>query len=128
MDMQLNVSCDFQGYLVCQMHKDVVEVELKVKTKWGKFTLAKDFHSRTEKYHPWDTAAHRARIHTYRHRTPCQTKAKTCQLNSTDSDSGTHIMTSEGIGYPSKIYIDPKANQPPTDSGTEEQQIPFIDY
>ena len=49
MSKQLNVSCDFKGYLVCQMPKDVVENELKVKTKWGKYTLIKDFHSRIEK-------------------------------------------------------------------------------
>ena len=47
---QLNISCAFDGYSVCQMPKDVVEVELKVKTKWGKYTLIKDFHGRTERY------------------------------------------------------------------------------
>ena len=34
MNQQLNASCDFLGYLVCQMPKDVVEVELKVKPNW----------------------------------------------------------------------------------------------
>ena len=81
MGMQFNISCDFQGYLVCQMPKHVVEVEFNVKTKWGKFTLAKDFHSRTEKYCPWDIAACRARIHTYKCRTPCQMTAKTYESN-----------------------------------------------
>ena len=131
MGVQLKVSCDFQGYLVCQLPKDVVEVELKVKTKWGKFTLTKDFHSRTEKYHPWDTAACRARIYTYKHRTPHQTVAKTYESNLpnfTDSDSSTQIITGEGIGYPPQVYTDPRADQPPTDSDIEEQQIPFKDY
>ena len=40
---QLNVACDFNGYLVCQMPQDVAEVELKIMTKWGRFTLLKDF-------------------------------------------------------------------------------------
>ena len=28
---QLKVACDFQGFLVCQMPTDVVEVKLKIK-------------------------------------------------------------------------------------------------
>ena len=131
MGMQLNASCDPQGYLVCQMPKDMVEVELKVKTKCGKFTLTKDFHSRTEKCCPWNMAACRARIHTYKHRTPHQIVAKTYESNmpnSTDSDSSTQIITGEGIGYPPKVYTDPRAHQPPTDSDIEEQQILFKDY
>ena len=31
----LSDSVDFQGYLVCQIPADVLEVELKIKTKWG---------------------------------------------------------------------------------------------
>ena len=53
---QLVVSCDLNGYLVCKMPKDKVEVEWKIKTKWGKYTLLRDFHSRTEKYRPWERA------------------------------------------------------------------------
>ena len=33
----LFISLDFQGYLVCQIPKDALEVELKIKPKWGKF-------------------------------------------------------------------------------------------
>ena len=47
---QLSVNLDFQGLLVCQIPKDAVEVELKIKTKWGKFTLHTDQYTRTEKY------------------------------------------------------------------------------
>ena len=32
---QLSIACNFQGFLVCQIPKDVLEVELKIKTKWG---------------------------------------------------------------------------------------------
>ena len=56
MNKQLNISYDFKGYLVCQMPKDVVEMELMVKTTWGKYTLIKNFHSRIEKYHPRNRA------------------------------------------------------------------------
>ena len=45
---QLNISCDFDGFLVCKIHKDVVKVELKIKTKCGKYMLLKDFYTRME--------------------------------------------------------------------------------
>ena len=35
----LSISVDFQGYLVCQIPADALEVELNIKNKWGKFTL-----------------------------------------------------------------------------------------
>ena len=46
----LSIIVDFQGYLVCQIPADALEVELKIKTKWGKFTLHTDQFTRTEKY------------------------------------------------------------------------------
>ena len=71
MNKQLNTSCDFQdGLLVCELAKDTVEVELKVKRKWGKYTLIEDRYSRTEKFHPWDRADRRVRINTRRRRMP----------------------------------------------------------
>ena len=45
------------------MCKDIVEIELKIKTKWGKFTLHKDLHTRTEKNRPWNKVICRVRIH-----------------------------------------------------------------
>ena len=52
MSKQLKATCDFKdGLLVCQLPNDVVKIELKVKTSWGKHTLIEDQHSRTEKYH-----------------------------------------------------------------------------
>ena len=63
MRKQLKATCDFKdGLLVCQVPKDVVEVELKVKTRWGKHTLIEDQHSRTEKFCPWDRADRRVMI------------------------------------------------------------------
>ena len=53
MSKQLNASCDFQdGMLVCELPQNIVEVVLKVKTKWGKHTLIEDQYSRTEKFCP----------------------------------------------------------------------------
>ena len=49
----LCISLDFQGYLVCQIPADALQVELKIKTKWGKFTLHTHQFTRTEKYRAW---------------------------------------------------------------------------
>ena len=65
----LNISCNFNGYLVCQMPTNTVEVELKIKTTWGKYTLSKDMCTRTERYCPWDRVDRRTKIHTKRRRT-----------------------------------------------------------
>ena len=123
MNQQLNASCDFLGYLVCQMPKDVVEVELKVKTKWGRYTLIKDFHTRTEKYCSWDSADCWARIHVRRRRMPCHVNSndecKNPISNSTSTDSGTYIPTGKGVGYPPKIFTNPKVAENVTHSDTE---------
>ena len=66
----LNVSCNFNGYLVCQIPENTVEMELKIKTTRSKYTLNTDTYTRTERYHPWDRADRRAQIHTRKRRTP----------------------------------------------------------
>ena len=70
MNKALNVSYDFNGYLVFQMPDDVVEVKLRVKITMGKYTLIKDFYTRTERYCSWDRADRRVHINTRRKRTP----------------------------------------------------------
>ena len=50
----LNITYDFDGYLVYKMPADTVEMELKMKTKRGKYTLHKDTCTRTERYHLWE--------------------------------------------------------------------------
>ena len=55
----LNFACNFNGYLVCQMPADTVEMELKIKTTRGKYTLHKYTCMRTERYHLWDRADER---------------------------------------------------------------------
>ena len=43
MARDLNASCDFGNiYLVCDILKNVVEVVIQVKTRWGKHTLTED--------------------------------------------------------------------------------------
>ena len=50
----LNTTCDLDGYLFCKMPAGALEVEVKVKTTWGKFSMVQDIHTRTEKYHVWE--------------------------------------------------------------------------
>ena len=72
------------------MPKDVVEVELKIKSKWGKYTLLRDFYTRTEKYRPWERADKCTRIYSQR-RTTQQTKTREPQDSkgaTTSTDSG----------------------------------------
>ena len=100
---QLSVACNFQGFLVCQMPKDVVEVELKIKTKLGKFILHTDHNTRMEKYRPWNkVSCHR--IHS-RERQPYHERTDKPCLNCS-TDSGTFIHSGQGMGYPPKTFID----------------------
>ena len=97
---QLSVACSFQGFFICQMPKDIIEVELKIKTKWGKFILHMDQQTRTEKYRPWKMASC-CRIHS-RRRLPCH---QTPNEHQGSTDSGTFINSDQGMGYPPKAFI-----------------------
>ena len=48
-----NAACDLNKYLFCKMPEGTLEVEVKVKTTWGKFTMVQNTHTRMEKYHTW---------------------------------------------------------------------------
>ena len=100
----LSISLDFQGYLVCQIPADPLEVELKIKTKWGKFTLNTDQFTRTEKYRAWREVT-RCKIHSRRRK---------CLSNShlnISSDLSMFINHGQGLGYPQKIFIDSNSDQ-----------------
>ena len=101
----LCVSLDFQGYLLCQIPKDALEVELKIKTKWGNFTLHTDQFTRTEKYRAWRKANHH-RIHSKRR----QHHIGDSHLN-VSSDSGTFINSDQGMGFLPKVFIDSDSDQ-----------------
>ena len=132
MSKQLNASCDFQdGLLVGELPKNIVEVILKVKTRWGKHTLIEDQYSRTEKFCPWDRGDRRIKINTKRKRMPQHTQGSNNDDMKNDSvkstDSGTYVPTDKGFGYPPLIFTDPEfATKLPdrdTDSVTEGHQI-----
>ena len=100
----LSVSIDFQGYLVCQIPVDALEVELRIKTKWGKITLHADQFTRTEKYRAW-RKANRWKIHSRRRR--CLSDSHLNIL----SDSSTFINQGQGLRYPPKIILDSDSDQ-----------------
>ena len=50
----LNATCNLNKYLFCKMPKGALEVEIKVKTTWGKFTMTQNTHTRMEKFCTWE--------------------------------------------------------------------------
>ena len=95
MPQQLEVSCDLNGFLEYKIPKDMVEVDLKIKTKSGKYMLLKDFYTRTGKYRPWERADKDAEIYTKR-RSPYQERVRDAQEsvgNTASRDLGMYIPT-----------------------------------
>ena len=52
----LNATCDLNGYLFCRMPNNSLEVEVKIMTRWCKYTLFQDTYTQMEKYCFWDRA------------------------------------------------------------------------
>ena len=109
------------------MPQDVVEVELKIKTKWGKFILLQDFHTRTEKYRPWSRAINRVRIHSRRRQPHHNRTEEEGPHNPVSTDSGTFITNGYEMGYPPKIFTSPNYVDSDTDIETIPPDIPNLD-
>ena len=99
----LCISLDFQGYMVYQIPADALQVELKIKTKWGKFILHMDQFTRTEKYRVW-RKVNRCKIHSRR-------KHLSDSHLYIPSDSSMFINHGQGLGYPPKTFIDSDSDQ-----------------
>ena len=82
------------------MPAGALEVKIKVKTTWGKFTMVQDAHTRMEKYHMWEKAQ-RCPIKSRKRRTQC----KMTSMQTEDDASETDIPTGQGFGYPPQIFI-----------------------
>ena len=93
----LNATCDLDGYLFCRMPEDALEVEVKIKTKWGKYTMFQDTYTHTEKYHSWDRADRRSGVHTRRRRTP---QREVIMSSNNNTNSETDVPVGKGLGYP----------------------------
>ena len=98
----LNATCDLNGYLFCKMPKGALEIEIKLKTTWGKYTMVQNTHTRTEKYHTWEKAQ-RCHIKSRKGRT----SHKTANLQTEDDASETDIPAGSGFRYPPQIFTDP---------------------
>ena len=107
----LNATCDLDGYLFCRMPADTLEVEIKVKTKWGKYSMFQDTYTRTEKYHAWDRADRRSSVRTRRRRTPCR------EVRSSHEET-----VGQGLRYPPQVFMNPEyAATVPQMEGEEEE-------
>ena len=84
------------------MPKGTLEVEVKVKTTWGKFTLAQNTHTRTERYHTWEKAQ-QCHIKSRKGRTP----HKAASVHTEENSSETDIPTGLVFGNPPLIFTDP---------------------
>ena len=98
----INATCDLNEYLFCKMPKGNLEVEVKVKTTWGKFTMVQNTHTTMEKYCTWEKAQ-RCHVNSKKERTP----HKAASVHTEDNTSETDIPTGQGFGYPPQIFTDP---------------------
>ena len=84
------------------MPKGTLEVEVKVKTMWGKFTMIQNTHTRMEKYCTWEKSQ-RCHVKSRKGRTPC----KAASVHTYDNTSETDMPTGQEFGYPPLIFTDP---------------------
>ena len=102
----LNATCDLDRYLFFRMPADALEVEIKVKTKWGKYSMFQDTCTRTDKYHAWDRADRRSSVRTRRRRTPCKEIRSSHEENNTTSETDVPVV--QRLRYPSQVFTDPE--------------------
>ena len=97
----LNADCDLNEYLFCKMPARTLEVQIKVKTTWGKFTMVQNAHTRMEKYHTWEKAQ-RCTITSRKRRK----HHRMTSMQTEDDASETDISTGQGFSYLPQIFID----------------------
>ena len=88
-----NAACDLNKYLFCKMPEGTLEVEVKVKTTWGKFTMVQNTHTRMEKYHTWEKAQ-RCHIKSKKGRTPHKAASVHTDDNTSETDMPALIHSS----------------------------------
>ena len=99
----LNAACDLDGYLFCKMPVGALEVEVKVKTTWGKFSMVQDIHTRTENYCAWEKADGRSTIKTRKRKAPHKMTTMQTQDNACETD----VPTGQGFRYLPQVFTDP---------------------
>ena len=119
-----NAAYDLNRYLFCKMPAGALEVQIKVKTTWGKFAMVQDTHTRMEKYFTWEKAQ-RCHIRYRKRKIP----HKMTDMQPEDDASETDVPTGQGFRYPPQIFTDPAytATMTHTESeGEEEQERRFL--
>ena len=99
-----------------KMPKGTLEVEIKVKTTWGKFTMIQNTHTRMERYCTWEKPQW-CHVKPQKGKTP----HKTASVHTEENTSETEMATYQEFGYPTLIFTDPThtAVMPHTDSEGE---------
>ena len=116
-NQSLNADCDLKKYLFCKMPVGALEVQIRAKTTWRKFTKVQDAHTMMEKYCMWEKAQ-RCPIRSRKRRTLC----KMTNMQREDDASETDIPTGQRFGYPPQISTDPT---PSTSEGEMKQERKF---
>ena len=112
-DKSFNAICDLNEYLFCKMPVGALEVQIKVKTTWEKFTMVQDTHIRMEKYPMWEKVQ-RCCIRSRKRKAPFNMQAE-------DDASETDVPTSQGFGYPPQIFTNPTYTATMTHTESEEE-------
>ena len=105
LNKSLNAICNLDGYLFCKMPAEALEVEIKIKTKWGKFSMLQDIHTRTEKYCSWEKADGRNNVRTRKRKAPCR---EMTNMQTEDNISETDVPVGQGFRYPHEVFTDPR--------------------
>ena len=105
LNKSLNATCDLDGYIFCKLPAEALKVEIKVKTKWGKFSMLQDTHTRTEKYCAWEKADRRSNVRTRKRKTPHR---EMTNMQTEDNTSETDVPVGQGFRYPPQVLTDPK--------------------
>ena len=99
----LNATCNLDGYLFCRMPAEALEVEMKIKIKWGKFSMLLDIHTRTEKYCAWEKADRRGNVRTRKRKTPHR---EMTNMQTENNTSETDVPVGQGFRYPPQVFTD----------------------
>ena len=94
----LNATSNLDMYLFCKMPVGALEVEVKDKTTWERFSMVQDIHIRTEKYHTWEKTDGRSTIKTRKKKAPHKMTTMQTKYNTSETD----VPTGQGFKYPLK--------------------------
>ena len=119
LNKSLKSTCDLDRYLFCKMPAETLEVEIKVKTKWGKFSMLQDIHTRTEKYCAWEKADRRSNVRTRKRKTPCR---EMTNMQTENNTSETDVPIGQGFRYPPQVFTHPKYAAVVSHMKEEEEQ------